>query len=258
MSPPTWTPDALSSEARSYARSLWRVVEAQHRASTMRITDTLEEQAILEDLIEEVKPPMPPECRRPALPPVHAVPLRALSPRLALPPGAPARRRVLRLRAGRDRDRRDRLLPPAVPPRGAGGAAARPADRAHRVSGRAPRPTRLIDLTAAALRARRRGLAPSGRLRPCQDLADARARRRAAGDPLRLGARPGAPRERRAALARGVRGQRAGRHPDLARVSAPGRGAGVARFPRPPCGSSSAAPTSPATRGWASDPRMAA
>jgi hypothetical protein len=39
------------------------VVEAQHRASTMRITDTLEEQAILEDLIEEVKPPVPPECR---------------------------------------------------------------------------------------------------------------------------------------------------------------------------------------------------
>ena len=39
------------------------MVEAQHRSSTMRITDTLEEQAILEDLIEEVKPPMPPECR---------------------------------------------------------------------------------------------------------------------------------------------------------------------------------------------------
>jgi hypothetical protein len=39
------------------------VVEAQHRASTMRITDTLEEQAILESLIEEVKPLVPPECR---------------------------------------------------------------------------------------------------------------------------------------------------------------------------------------------------
>lgn len=63
MSPPTWTPDALSSEARYYARNLWRVVEAQHRSSTMRVTDTLEEQAILEDLIEEVKPPIPPACR---------------------------------------------------------------------------------------------------------------------------------------------------------------------------------------------------
>jgi hypothetical protein len=39
------------------------VVEAQHRSSTMRVTDTLEEQAILEDLIEEVKPPIPPACR---------------------------------------------------------------------------------------------------------------------------------------------------------------------------------------------------
>ena len=63
MSPLTWTPDALSSEVRPYARNLWRVVEAQHRSSTMRVTDTLEEQAILENLIEEVKPPVPPECR---------------------------------------------------------------------------------------------------------------------------------------------------------------------------------------------------
>jgi RES domain len=63
MSPSIWTPDALSSEARFYARKLWRVVEAQHRSSTMRVTDTLEEQAILEDLIEEVKPPIPPACR---------------------------------------------------------------------------------------------------------------------------------------------------------------------------------------------------
>ena len=63
MSPPPWTPGALSSEARPYACRLWRVVEAQHRASTMRITDTLEEQAILEQLIEEAKPQVPPDCR---------------------------------------------------------------------------------------------------------------------------------------------------------------------------------------------------
>lgn len=63
MSPPTWTPAALSSEVRRYARSIWRVVEAQHRASTMRITDTLAEQAILEELIEEVQPPVPPACQ---------------------------------------------------------------------------------------------------------------------------------------------------------------------------------------------------
>lgn len=58
-----WTPDALSSEARPYRGDVWRVVEAQSRASTMRLTDSLEEQAILEELIEAVKPPVPPECR---------------------------------------------------------------------------------------------------------------------------------------------------------------------------------------------------
>jgi hypothetical protein len=55
-----WTPAALSSEARPYGGDLWRVVEAQHRAATMRIVDTLEEQAVLEALIEEAKPPLPP------------------------------------------------------------------------------------------------------------------------------------------------------------------------------------------------------
>jgi hypothetical protein len=57
-----WTPAALSSEARPYAGDVWRVVEAQHRAATMRLVDTLEEQATLEALIEEAKPPLPPEA----------------------------------------------------------------------------------------------------------------------------------------------------------------------------------------------------
>lgn len=38
------------------------MVEAQHRVSTMRVTDTLDEQRILEELIEEVKPPLPAGC----------------------------------------------------------------------------------------------------------------------------------------------------------------------------------------------------
>ncbi|MBM3522901.1 MAG: RES domain-containing protein [Alphaproteobacteria bacterium] len=51
-----WTAAALSSEARDYRGSVWRVVEAQHRISTMRITETLDEQALVEALIEETKP----------------------------------------------------------------------------------------------------------------------------------------------------------------------------------------------------------
>lgn len=62
MSLPTWTPAALSSEARAYAGAVWRLVEAQHRVSTLKLVDTLEEQALLEDLLEESKPKLPPEC----------------------------------------------------------------------------------------------------------------------------------------------------------------------------------------------------
>ena len=40
----TWTPPALASEGHAYAHLLWRVVEAQHTASTMRLVDSLEEQ----------------------------------------------------------------------------------------------------------------------------------------------------------------------------------------------------------------------
>jgi hypothetical protein len=39
-------------------------VEAQHQISTMKITDTLAEQRVLEDLIEETKPAVPPDCLR--------------------------------------------------------------------------------------------------------------------------------------------------------------------------------------------------
>jgi hypothetical protein len=60
----TWTPRALASEAHAYARALWRVVETQHTASTMRLTDSLEEQAALEIVLEESKPPLPPTVRR--------------------------------------------------------------------------------------------------------------------------------------------------------------------------------------------------
>jgi hypothetical protein len=59
----TWTPAALASEARRLAGRCWRVVEAQHVVSTLKIVDTLAEQERLERLLEESKPPVPPECR---------------------------------------------------------------------------------------------------------------------------------------------------------------------------------------------------
>jgi RES domain len=59
----TWTPAALSSEARPLSGRCWRVVEAQHVVSTLKLVDTLAEQELLERLLEEQKPPVPPECR---------------------------------------------------------------------------------------------------------------------------------------------------------------------------------------------------
>lgn len=62
MSSPIWTPDALQSEAQPLHGACWRLVEAQHRVSTMKLVDTLDEQALLEDELEATKPPLPPEC----------------------------------------------------------------------------------------------------------------------------------------------------------------------------------------------------
>jgi len=63
MSSRTWTRDALSSEKRALSGACWRVVEAQHKVSTLKLVDTLDEQALLESLIEQTKPPVPPDCR---------------------------------------------------------------------------------------------------------------------------------------------------------------------------------------------------
>lgn len=54
-----WTPTALASEARTYEGRVWRVVEAQHRISTNRLADTLEDQTRLEQLAEAAKPDLP-------------------------------------------------------------------------------------------------------------------------------------------------------------------------------------------------------
>ncbi len=62
MSSLTWTPAALSSDFQPWAGQGWRLVEAQHRVSTLRLVDTLAEQQILESLLEGAKPPVPEDC----------------------------------------------------------------------------------------------------------------------------------------------------------------------------------------------------
>ena len=63
MSSITWTPTALAASAFAWAGEAWRVVEAQHAASTMKLVDTAAEQALLETLLEQAKPPLPEAAR---------------------------------------------------------------------------------------------------------------------------------------------------------------------------------------------------
>jgi hypothetical protein len=63
MSSNTWTRAELSSSARRLKGLCWRVVEAQFRVSTMKLTDSLDDQAALEALIDATKPKIPDECR---------------------------------------------------------------------------------------------------------------------------------------------------------------------------------------------------
>jgi RES domain len=57
-----WTPPELASEARRWSGDLWRVVESQSRVATLKLVDTLDEQAILEAELEGSKPLVPASC----------------------------------------------------------------------------------------------------------------------------------------------------------------------------------------------------
>jgi hypothetical protein len=54
-----WTPPAVGSEASRATRRLWRAVEAQHIASTLRLVDNLDAQLVLEAILEQSKPALP-------------------------------------------------------------------------------------------------------------------------------------------------------------------------------------------------------
>lgn len=54
----------IRAAASRFAGDVWRAVEAQHVASTMALVDTLDEQRLLEDLLEEGKPGIPAAAAR--------------------------------------------------------------------------------------------------------------------------------------------------------------------------------------------------
>mgnify|MGYP001176915638 CR=1 FL=1 len=59
MSFTTWTPPAVSSEARVWQGQVWRMVESQHIAATMKLVDNRDEQDLLESLLDASKPAAP-------------------------------------------------------------------------------------------------------------------------------------------------------------------------------------------------------
>jgi hypothetical protein len=74
----TLTPHAVASEARRATRRLWRAVEAQHIASTLRLVANVEEQMVLERVLDNSKPAIPKEAAN--LHYLLATPFRYASP----------------------------------------------------------------------------------------------------------------------------------------------------------------------------------
>jgi hypothetical protein len=58
----TWTRRVVESEVFRLRRRLWRAVEAQHIASTLRLVESAAEQLTLERILEASKPRVPPEA----------------------------------------------------------------------------------------------------------------------------------------------------------------------------------------------------
>ena len=59
-----WTPSALASELHPARGVAWRAVEDQNSSTSRRLTDSLAEQEVLEEILEEGKPAVPEDCAR--------------------------------------------------------------------------------------------------------------------------------------------------------------------------------------------------
>jgi RES domain-containing protein len=64
MSSTIWKRSGAKSNFRRLVLAPWRVVEAQHKNSTRKLVDSDEEQRILEEMIDQAKPPLPPGADR--------------------------------------------------------------------------------------------------------------------------------------------------------------------------------------------------
>ena len=62
MNAATWHPSWIENQATLLSMNAFRMVETQHIAATMRLIDTSEEQDVLELMLEQSKPPLPPQA----------------------------------------------------------------------------------------------------------------------------------------------------------------------------------------------------
>jgi hypothetical protein len=62
MSEAMWDPAWIHEHVKNLSMRAFRMVETQHIAATMRLVDSSDEQVLLEQMLEDSKPPLPPEA----------------------------------------------------------------------------------------------------------------------------------------------------------------------------------------------------
>ena len=62
MAPTPWNPGWVQEHTQHLSIHAFRMVETQHIAATMRLVDSAAEQDLLEHMLDDSKPPLPPEA----------------------------------------------------------------------------------------------------------------------------------------------------------------------------------------------------
>ena len=63
MSPDDWDPQWVHEHTGQRAMTAWRLVETQYVAATMGLVDSAQEQWLLEEMLEQSKPALPPNAQ---------------------------------------------------------------------------------------------------------------------------------------------------------------------------------------------------
>jgi hypothetical protein len=75
---PSWIPQSLAEHEHGLESDVWRAMDTQDAVATLRLVDTLDELVVLEQLLANSLPPLPPNSGH--LPPLLSTPFRYTSP----------------------------------------------------------------------------------------------------------------------------------------------------------------------------------